>query len=119
MNDRSRRAMRMADLVRQELGLLLEHEVNDPRVGFATVVSVEMSPDLQHAHIWISAPGNPEQRKQSLEGLQAAQNFLRYQLTRRLGLRHAPALSFHLDQTPGEESGIEEMLRRARTKSPG
>ena len=116
MRDRSRRAVRMADLIRQELGLLLEHEVKDPRVGFATVVFVEMSPDLQRARVVVSIPGNEEQRQQSLEGLQAAQNFLRYQLAHRLGLRHVPTVSFHLDQTQSPEQPIEELLRRARSK---
>ena len=119
MRDRSRRAVRMADLIRQELGLLLEHEVKDPRVGFATVVFVEMSPDLQRARVVVSIPGNEEQRQQSLEGLQAAQNFLRYQLAHRLGLRHVPTVSFHLDRCGNltARSTGETVLRRLFTDS--
>ncbi len=51
----SQRLDRLADLVRAELAVLLQREVRDPRVGLATVTRVDLSRDLGHAVIHISA----------------------------------------------------------------
>ena len=106
----------MADLIREEVGNLLEYEVKDPRIGFATVIAVRLSGDLRTAVVLVSVLGDAEQKQESLKGLTAAQGFLRSQLARRLGLRYAPAVTFRLDRTEETEQQIEEMLRRARSK---
>src|SRR3990172_7504554 len=103
MKERSRRAERLADLIREELGNLLEYEVKDPRIGFATVIAVRLSGDLRTAVVLVSVLGDAEQKQESLKGLAAAQGFLRRQLARRLGLRYAPAVTFRLDRTEETE----------------
>lgn len=117
MKNRGRRAGQLAELIRKELGKLLEYEVKDPRVGFATVTFVELSGDLRTARVSVSVPGDEQQKQESLQGLTAAQSFLRHQLGQRLGLRHTPEVWFSLDQTQEYQQRIEEMLRRAREKT--
>ena len=116
MREPTRRAERIAVLLQQELGFLLEHEVKDPRVGFATITAVEVSPDIRTARVFVSVLGDERQKQESLEGLRAAQSFLRHQLARRLRLRYTPAVAFQLDPTQEYEQRIEELLRRARSK---
>jgi ribosome-binding factor A len=115
MTDRSRRTERIADLIRQELGQLLEREVKDPRIGFATITGVEVTGDLRMALVSVSVLGDENQKKQTLEGLTAAQHFLRYQLAHRLGLRYTPVVTFQLDQREEYERRIEELIRRSRS----
>ena len=38
-----RRTARVADLVKQEVSQIIQHEMKDPRIGFVTVTSVEPS----------------------------------------------------------------------------
>lgn len=110
---RSRRPDRMADLLRQELGLLLEREVKDPRIGFATLTSVVLTPDLRTARVYVSILGDEEQKRQSMEGLTAAAAFLRHQLARRLNLRYTPAIEFQLDRSAEMNERLDELMRRA------
>ncbi len=117
MQERTRRAEKMADLIRQELSELMEHKLKDPRVGFVTITGVELFGDLRVARVSVSILGDEEQRKQSLKGLEAAKNFLRYQLAQQLRLRHTPAVEFQLDRTLESEERIEELLRRVREES--
>jgi ribosome-binding factor A len=112
----SHRTERVADLVRQELGQLLEHEVKDPRVGFVTVTNVTVTRDLRTARIGVTILGDEKQRRQSLEGLAAAQGFLRHELAVRLRLRYTPALIFELDRSLESEQRVEELLRQMRQK---
>jgi ribosome-binding factor A len=116
MRQPSHRTERVADLVRQELGQLLEHEVKDPRVGFVTVTNVTVTRDLRTARIGVTILGDEKQRRQSLEGLAAAQGFLRHELAVRLRLRYTPALIFELDRSLESEQRVEELLRQMRQK---
>ncbi|HDH09610.1 MAG TPA: ribosome-binding factor A, partial [Chloroflexi bacterium] len=45
----TRRQKRVSELIRQEIGDLLERKVADPRLNLVTVTDVEISSDLRHA----------------------------------------------------------------------
>ena len=113
-HEHSRRAERMADLVRQELGLLLERSVKDPRIGFTTITEVQMTGDLRTARVYVSILGSDEQRKKSMEGLTAAAKFLRHELAVRLNLRYTPEIEFILDRSQELGDRIDELLRRTK-----
>ena len=102
MRDHTHRIERLADAIRRELGEMIEYEVKDPRVGFATVTAVELSENLRRVRVLVRVPGDEQQRRTSLARLAAAEGFLRRELALRLALQHTPAISFHLDQTRAE-----------------
>lgn len=97
------RAERLADLIRRELGELIEYEIKDPRVGLVTVTAVEVAENLRRVRVLIRIPGDENEKQTSLKRLATAQSFLRHELSQRLGLRHTPEISLHLDRTPGGE----------------
>ena len=103
MRDHTYRTERLADAIRQELGELIEYEVKDPRVGFATVTAVEFSENFRRVRVLVRVPGDEQQRRTSVARLEAAEGFLRRELALRLALQHTPAISFHLDQTLASE----------------
>ena len=100
-----RRVERVAALIRKETSELLIHGIRDERVhqGLISITGVEVSGDLQHCKIFVSVLADPEGRAQVMEGLQAASSFLRGELGRRLQMRRAPEVVFHLDR--GLEKG--------------
>lgn len=106
-----RRTERLGHQIRVELAELISRGVKDPRIGFATVTRVELTPDLHHARVYVSVLGNPEEQKSNIEGLSSAAGFLRHEIGHRLGLRRAPELDFILDL--GAEAGekIERILQ--------
>jgi ribosome-binding factor A len=106
-----RRAERLGHQIRVELAELISRGVKDPRVGFATVTRVELTPDLHHARVYVSVLGNSEEQKNNIEGLSSAAGFLRHEIGHRLALRRAPELDFILDH--GAEAGekIERILQ--------
>ena len=112
--ERTRRAERLADLIRQELAVMLEREVKDPRIGFVTVTRVDLSPDLRTARVFASILGDDQKKQQGMEGLAAAKNFLRFQLGQRLRLRHTPAIEFIEDRSQEFDERLEELIRRAK-----
>src|SRR5438105_3886867 len=95
----SQRTERLDELLRQEIGAMLEREIADPRIGFATVTEVETTPDLRHARVWISVIGGSGERDATIAGLEHAMVFVRRELGTRLRLRRIPELHVRLDDS--------------------
>lgn len=107
-----RRVERLNEQFRRELMDILQNHVRDPRVGTLTVTSVEVTPDLYHAKIYLTSI-DPESRGPSLEGLNAAAPFIRGEIGRRLHIRRAPELHFTWDDTLAHAQRIEQLLKQA------
>ena len=81
-----RRQIRLQDQIQTEVAEMVALELKDPRIGFATVTRVELSPDFCSAHIWVSVLGEKEAQEGTLEGLLSATGYLRHELSHRLRL---------------------------------
>jgi ribosome-binding factor A len=93
------RTNRVDELLREEIGSILAREIADPRIGFATVTSVETAPDLRHARVRVSVIGQPADRKATLLALGRAMPFVRHELGKRLRIRRIPEFHLELDET--------------------
>jgi ribosome-binding factor A len=110
----SHRPERVSELIRQAVGAFLTGVVRDPRIGFVTVIGVEVSPDLSHANIRVSVMGSDEDKAKSLEGLASAARYLRAQLAKELPLRTSPELHFHLDRGIEHAQRIDRVLKELK-----
>ncbi len=107
----SRRTERVAEEIQRVIGELLLREVRDPRIGFATVTAVEVSPDLEHARVHVSVLGGEAEERESLAALQRASGYLRTELGRRMRIRKVPELRFLADPSAKEAMRISQLLR--------
>lgn len=107
----SRRTERVEDLLRAEISQLILREVHDPRVQLASVVSVEVTPDLRRARVRVSVLGEEERREEAIRALRHARGFIRTQLAHRLRrLRVVPELEFELDRGAEYSQRINDLL---------
>lgn len=106
----SQRTDRVDELLRQEIGSIVTREVADPRVGFATITSVETTADLCHAKVWVSVIGQPAERDATVAALRHAMPFVRHQLGARLRIRRIPDLHVHLDDTAERGTRVLQLL---------
>ena len=111
-----RRPQRLAEQIRQEIGAMLVSGLKDPRIGFATVTEVRVTPDLREAHVYVSVLGSAEEQQQTLAGFQAARAFIRHELTERLTIRRTPELFFALDTSAEYGAHIDELIRKTHEK---
>jgi len=95
----SQRTERLDELLRQEIGAMLERDIADPRIGFATVTQVETSPDLRHARVWVSVIGGATERHETIAALERAMVYIRRELGTRLRLKRIPDFSVRLDDS--------------------
>lgn len=108
------RQERLADLIRSEVADMIAGELHDPRIGFATVMRVELSADLHHARVLVSVLGNEEEQQKTLAGLSSAARYVRRAIGQRLRLRRAPDLIFVLDRGVEEGQKIETLLQKVK-----
>ncbi len=105
------RISRVASLMKDELSLIINRELKDPRVPFVTITNVELTRDAKQATVFISIVSidqthtDPDLTKQVLESLREAKGFLRKQLAGVMQLRFMPDLVFK------EDKGLENTLR--------
>jgi ribosome-binding factor A len=119
MKSSSRRPQQVGETLRQVIAEALAREVRDPRVGFVTVTGVLVTPDLSHARIMVSVPGDSTAQDRALEGLQSAAGFLRARAARALSTRIVPELHFEIDKGLQHAARINELLdgiRREETR---
>ncbi len=106
----SQRTERIDELLRQEIGGILSREIQDPRIGFATITEVETAPDLRHAKVWVSVIGQRGERDETIEALQRAMLFVRRELGRRLRLKRIPELHVRLDDSAERGTRVLHLL---------
>lgn len=106
----TQRAARLGDQIREELSNLMRQELKDPRIGFVSIVKVEVAGDLRHAKVFASVLGDEKQKKDSLKGLTSASGFLRSELGKILQLRYTPELHFVLDESIEHGTRIAQLL---------
>jgi ribosome-binding factor A len=107
----SQRTDRLDSQIRQELMDLLQREMKDPRVGFATITRVETARDLGSARVWVSVLGTPEEQQTAMKALTDAAPWLRRQLGERLTVRHIPQLMIKHDDSIEAGDRVLRLLR--------
>jgi len=110
------RPERLAEAIKKEVSELLREELKDPRIGFVTITSVEVSKDLRCANIYASVLGDSKDQKATIEALQKAQGFVRGELGRRIRLRYTPEITFKLDQSISRGSKLISLMKEVKEK---
>ena len=109
------RPERLEDQVHFILGTLVQRELRDPDLGFATLTAVRLSADRGVARVYFTvlpAPGvaQADQDAKTLAAFQRAAGFLRTELGKRLHLKRAPELRFFQDASVGEGNKMESLF---------
>ena len=104
------RMRRVNEVMREVIGSTIATELEDPRIGFVTVTSVDTSPDLRSARVHVSVLGGEAEREASLAGLSSSRGVLQATIARQMRLKRTPTLSFHYDETPERGVRVSKLL---------
>ena len=110
----SRRPQRMALQIQHEVGAILSRDIKDRRIGFVTVTGVQMTPDLRHARVFVSAMGNEKEKGASLEALNHASGWIRHELGQRIRIKFMPEIVFLPDTSQEYGEKIDKLLDQIR-----
>ena len=105
----TRKQLRLNDLLREELSLLIPGRLDDPRLVDAVVTRVETTQDMATAKVYITGMSADDDMQAILSALVHAESFLRAELAD-LGLRRLPHLVFARDRQHESAERVLELL---------
>jgi ribosome-binding factor A len=106
------RQTRIDHELQRELARLISRELSDPRLGFVTVMRVEITQDLHTAKVFVSIIGDRHVAGQSMQALESAKKFLRGELGHAVALRNVPELVFVEDRSTERAIELSKVLAR-------
>jgi ribosome-binding factor A len=106
------RLRRVNEAIREVVGEHIAGDLKDPRIAFVTVTSVDTSPDLRHARVYVSVMGTPAERDDTLRALEASHGYLQAHVGRELRMKRTPVLEFVHDDSIQRGMRISELIDR-------
>ena len=110
----SERLSKVAEAIKEEVAQILQRELKDPRIGFITVTRVAVSPDLEHATVYVSLLEGHGNAADTEAGLKSSAGFVRRLLGERLRIRVTPEVNFRRDPSVAESIRISKLLGQVR-----
>ena len=98
----------------KEIADIIQREVRDPRItGVVSIVDVEMSQDNSYAKVIYSVFATDDEAKaKTIEALNANKPHIRFELGKRIRLRHTPDLKFIASDTLEKGSEVTDLINK-------
>ncbi len=106
-----KRSARMRELIQAEVASIIREELKDPRIGFVTVMHVELADNLRHADIYISPMGTDQQKKATFKAIRSATPFIRRLLGERIKIKFIPEITVKWDHSGEHADTVFRLLR--------
>jgi ribosome-binding factor A len=98
MSKSTKRADRVADLIRRQISTAMLRTVSDPRLVGVSVTAVKVTPDLGRARIYFTVH-DKETVPEVTKALKHASGYIRHLLAEGTELKYTPQLDFIYDET--------------------
>ncbi len=109
---------RISEDLKKELSDLFR-DLKDPRISqMLSIIKLNLSNDLSHCKVYVSAIEGSEKTVGSVEGLKSASGYIRKEIASRLHLRKIPEFHFIADDSIEYSANINRMLSEQRTAHP-
>ena len=113
MHKDGNRPLRVAELVKRELAVLIPRTLDDPRTHQATITYVDVSPDLKAARVYFTLLAGEAAAEPVLTAFKRAAGHLRHELAARVALRIIPELRFYFDASVERGDRLARLIDRA------
>jgi len=107
-----RRRERVESLIMQELSLIIQRKIADPRVRGVHIVSVNISPDFHLARVYYSTLESDRDIEMVQAGLDSAKSFIRLEMKKTVKLRVSPEIAFFFDPSIRHGDHMLDLLRK-------
>lgn len=110
----SKRALKVADRIKEVIATTIEIRVKDPRLGFVTITDVRVTGDLQQASIFYTVLGDADAQSATAAALSSAKGLIRREVGSALGLRITPSIEFFADGLQESASAMNDLMLSVR-----
>jgi len=106
------RHLRVAELIKEALGVILLEDIRDPDLqGLITISEVEVTPDLKRARVYYRVHGEDEEWARAERGFKRARKYIRHLLGEHVFLKYIPEIDFFPDRRPEDLEKFEKVFR--------
>jgi ribosome-binding factor A len=93
------RSEKVQEALRQEISMIVQRELKDPRLGFITITKVDLTKDLRYARIYFSVLGDEKAKRRAFYGLRSAKGFIKNLISEKVKLKFMPEMEFKVDNS--------------------
>jgi ribosome-binding factor A len=105
-----RRRARVAEEIQRRSSQFIREELKDPRLGFLTIIGVNVNRDLTRATIYVSVLGNEAEQQQTMQALRRARGVIKRDIGDWLRIRTTPDIIFKLDTSVERGTRILQLI---------
>ena len=110
----SNRSEKIADLLKQEISILISNEVKDPRLKSINITAVKVSDDIGIAYIFYTLIGGSIKKDESEIDKKILKKFsgmVRSKLAKKIKIRRVPKIMFRFDESIEYSENINNLLK--------
>lgn len=89
---------RIQKMMKNEIAVIIQSEINNPRINSVTITRVEVSRDLREAKVFWRIEADEEHKKGTIKALKSAASFVRGELGHRIEIKFVPKITFVEDR---------------------
>jgi len=108
------RIERLEKLLQEVLAESISRRIKDPKLGFVTVMGVQLSKDLHYAKVTVTVLGSEQIQEETMQVLDRASNFLREEISREVRMRYIPELKFVRSDIFEKQARLDELFSLIR-----
>jgi len=110
------RREKVVSALKREISSIVHDDLKDSRLGFVTIMRVDLSDDLKYARVYFSVLGSEKEQKATQQALENAKPFIRCLLAQRINLRFVPEIIFKLDHSAEYSIRIQQKLDKIKAE---
>ena len=113
------RIAKVSSLLKKEITLILQNDLENDllRSNFFYISKIDLKADLQFCKIYVTSTAEVEIRKEIVENLNLAKNFIRHTLGERIEMRRVPEITFKDDTVLEKGLSVLKLLEELKNKS--
>jgi len=108
------RPERVAKELKRYISEILYTEMKDPRIGFVTIMDVELTKDLKIATVYYSIMGTKTEKNNTINALKSGTGFIKKLISENLDLRYTPDIIFREDLSAERAKNVYNILDKLK-----
>ncbi len=113
------RIPKVSSLLKKEITLILHNDLENDllRSNFINISKIDLTRDLQFCKIYVTLTAEDQIRKQIIENLNLAKNFIRHTLGQRIEMRRVPEMTFKDDTVLEKGLSVLKLLEELKNET--
>ena len=113
------RIAKVSSLLKKEITLILQNDLENDllRSNFINISKIDLTRDLQFCKIYVTSTAEKGIRKEIIENLNLAKNFIRHTLGKRIEMRRVPEITFKDDTVLEKGFSVLKLLEELKNKN--